>query len=155
MSRSAGTGGTAMRGCRCDRRRALLSGGGGMTATVELGQIDVPSGVLLVLDPGLGRFWRHEEEPRSPRQGDPPCVDLAIVGPDATEAGYAFAAEVDPIHSTTSPLFLLDVPADSAVADRFAAFVAGRGLRARADVLPNGLPHADRARLAATVTAGA
>jgi hypothetical protein len=35
---------------------------------VLLGEVEVPTGILLVLDPGLGRFWRHDGDPHSPRR---------------------------------------------------------------------------------------
>lgn len=61
-----------------------------------LGEIEVPSGIMLVLDSGLGRFWRHNEKPCSPRKGDPKCHVLAIVGPDALAAGKAYDRQFDP-----------------------------------------------------------
>ncbi len=37
---------------------------------VELGWIDVPDGVLVILDPGLGRAWKHEAPPRDVATGE-------------------------------------------------------------------------------------
>jgi hypothetical protein len=62
---------------------------------IVLGEVEVPSGVLLILDPGLGRFWRHDGDPRSPRASDPPADDLQIVGPDALAASRAFDPPAD------------------------------------------------------------
>lgn len=115
-----------------------------------MAEIDVPSGILVVLDPGLGRFWRHDGDPRSPRRADAECADLGIVGPDAQAAGRAYDREFDPRH-------LFDVPVDKvekACAD-FAAFVAERGFDARAERLSQRVPHTRRARLAVEAGAGA
>ncbi|MFB1484563.1 DUF2185 domain-containing protein [Corallococcus sp. RDP092CA] len=108
---------------------------------VALGDIDLPEGVLLILDPGLGRFWRHDAEPASPRKKDPPAHDLRITGPDADAAGRAYDREFD-------PRFLFDRadPADAAA--HFASFARERGFDARAEVLSARLPHTERARLA-------
>ncbi|AFE07788.1 hypothetical protein COCOR_07873 [Corallococcus coralloides DSM 2259] len=108
---------------------------------VELGHIDLPEGVLLILDPGLGRFWRHDAEPASPRKKAPPEHDLRITGPDADAAGRAYDREFD-------PRFLFDRkdPADAAA--HFEGFARERGFDARAEVLSARVPHTERARLA-------
>lgn len=120
-----------------------------MSESVVLGEIDVPSGILVVLDPGLGRFWRHDGDPASPRRADPVAVDLAVVGPDAEAAGRAYDREFD-------PLFLFDVPADRAddAREQFAAFAAERGLDARVETLPERVPHTRRARSAVAAGGG-
>ncbi|NRD45096.1 DUF2185 domain-containing protein [Corallococcus exiguus] len=108
---------------------------------VELGDIDLPEGVLLILDPGLGRFWRHDAEPVSPRKKAPPEHDLLITGPDADAAGQAYDREFD-------PRFLFDRkdPADAAA--HFEGFAREQGFDARAEVLSARIPHTERARLA-------
>ena len=92
---------------------------------VLLGEIDLPEGVLLILDPGLGRFWRHDAEPASPRKNAPAEYDLRITGPDADEAGRAYDREFD-------PRFLFDRkdPADAAA--HFEGFARKHGFDARA-----------------------
>ncbi|WP_434301534.1 DUF2185 domain-containing protein [Corallococcus exiguus] len=108
---------------------------------VELGDIDLPEGVLLILDPGLGRFWRHDSEPASPRKKAPAEHDLRISGPDAEAAGQAYDREFD-------PRFLFDRkdPADAAA--HFEGFAREQGFDARAEVLSARIPHTERARLA-------
>lgn len=53
-------------------------------------------GALLILDPGLARFWQHDGDPRSPRPIDPEAFDLHIVGPDAITVGRAYDRQFDP-----------------------------------------------------------
>src|SRR5262245_23799538 len=115
---------------------------------VLLGEVEVPSGILLVLDPGLGRFWRHDGEPRSPRAADPTYEDLAIVGPDAVAAGKAYDRQFD-------PRYLYDVGDVAATTKHFAKFVKDRKLRAHLEQLPRRIPHLERARLAVEVGGGA
>jgi hypothetical protein len=121
-----------------------------MIKPVVLGEIDLPSGVLIVLDPGLARFWRHDSDPRSPRRADGEDVDLAIVGPDAVMAGRAFDRQFD-------PRYLFDIPIDRLESWRaqFAEFVAERRFDARLELLGNRVPHTERARLAVEVGGGA
>jgi hypothetical protein len=106
---------------------------------VNLGPIDLPEGVLVLLDPGLARFWRHDGPPRSPRPRDPEEWDLAIVGPDAVEAGKAYDRQ-------WNPRFLYDVRRVKETTDHFAAFARERGFDARAEVLPTRVPHTTRVR---------
>ena len=115
---------------------------------VLLGEVDVPSGILLVLDPGLGRFWRHDGDPRSPRQADSTHSDLAIVGPDAVAAGKAYDRQFD-------PRYLFDVFDVAATEKHFAEFVKGRRLKARLEGLERRIPHLERARLAVEAGGGA
>jgi hypothetical protein len=115
---------------------------------VLLGEVEVPSGILLVLDPGLGRFWRHDGEPRSPRKADPEQHDLAIVGPDAVAASKAYDRQFD-------PRYLFDVVDVAATEKHFAQFVKDRKLDARLQRLPRRIPHLERARLAVEVGGGA
>lgn len=115
---------------------------------VLLGEVEVPSGILLVLDPGLGRFWRHEGDPRSPRQADPMQEDLAIVGPDAVAAGKAYNRQFD-------PRYLFDRGNVAATEKQFANFVKDAKLKARLERLERRIPHLERARLAVEAGGGA
>jgi hypothetical protein len=115
---------------------------------VLLGEIEVPSGILLVLDPGLGRFWRHDGDPRSPRKTDPKDYDLAIVGPDAVAAGKAYDRQFD-------PRYLFDVGDVAATKKHFAKFVKDRKLDARLERFEHRIPHLERARLAVEAGGGA
>jgi hypothetical protein len=120
-----------------------------MSESVVLGEISTPSGLLVVLDPGLGRFWRHSEEPRSPRRADGDEIDLRIVGPDAEAAGRAYNRQFD-------PRYLFDIPVDHVdrVQELFHAFVAEHGFDAQAEPLSHRIPHVERARLAVEVGEG-
>src|SRR5690554_6237243 len=115
---------------------------------VVLGEVEVPSGILLILDPGLGTFWRHDGDPRSPRPADPPGYDLRIVGPDALAAGRAFDRQWD-------PRYFFDVRDVAAYTERFAAFVSNQGMLATAELMPQRIPHLQRARLAVEIGEGA
>ncbi len=50
-----------------------------MGNTMILGEVDLPEGILIILDPGLARFWRHNGDPKSPKKSDPRQYDLHIV----------------------------------------------------------------------------
>jgi hypothetical protein len=115
--------------------------------TVALGEVDLPSGILVILDPGLARFWRHDGDPASPRRGDPAEVDLDIVGADAERAGRAYDRQFD-------PRYLYDVrDAEKAIA-HFAEFCREQGLDARAVVCRERIPHTARALSAVAAGAG-
>jgi hypothetical protein len=105
---------------------------------VVLGAVELPEGVLLLLDPGLGRFWRHDREPASPRKKDPPSYDLKLTGPEAEAAGRAYDREFDPSH-----LYDRTDPKDAA--EHFAAFAKQKGFDARAEVVAR-VPHTERVR---------
>jgi hypothetical protein len=115
---------------------------------VLLGEVEVSSGLLLILDPGLGRFWRHDGDPGSPRKADPKHCDLAIVGPDAVAAGRAYDRQFD-------PRYLFDVADVAATKKHFATFVKDRKLNGRLEQLKRRIPHLERARLAVEVGGGA
>jgi hypothetical protein len=115
---------------------------------VLLGEVEVPSSILLVLDPGLGRFWRHDGDPSSPRKADPKHCDLAIVGPDAVAAGKAYDRQFD-------PRYLFDVVDVAQTRKRFAKFVKDKKLDARLEQLESRIPHLQRARLAVEIGGGA
>lgn len=120
-----------------------------MSEPTLLGEITTPTGVLVVLDPGLARFWRHDAEPRSPRRADGEDVDLRIVGPDAGAAGRAYDRQFD-------PRYLFDIPVAQAerIQEHFAAFAAEHGFDARAEPLPGRIPHVERAHLAVEIGEG-
>ncbi|MCE9672090.1 DUF2185 domain-containing protein [Myxococcus stipitatus] len=112
---------------------------------VLLGEVDLPEGVLVILDPGMARFWRHDGAPASPRKKDPAQWDLRLVGRDALEAGRAYDREFD-------PRFLFDVSEPGS--PQFDAFARERGLDARAEVVTPRIPHTERVRLALEHGAG-
>lgn len=118
------------------------------TVPVLLGEVSVPSGTLLIVDPGLGRFWQHDAEPRSPRRSDPPLYDLEIIGPDALAAGRAYDRQFD-------PRYLFDITNPQASQRHFAEFVTAHNLRAELRVLQQRIPHLQRAQLATQSGGGA
>lgn len=116
--------------------------------TIVLGEIDVPSGILLLLDPGLGRFWRHDGDPCSPRNSDPQEFDLAIRGPDAITAGKAYDRQFD-------PRYLFDVKDVAVAIKHFVAFASEQKLIAHVEPLEQRITHVERARLAVETGGGA
>jgi len=108
---------------------------------IKLGDVELPSGELMILDPGLGRFWRHDGEPRSPRAADPATVDVRFVGRDAVQAGRTF-------DRSFHPEFYYDVASVEKVSELFAAHCRERGLQAQLQVLDRKVPHVERARRA-------
>ena len=115
---------------------------------VLLGEVDVPSGILLVLDPGLARFWQHDGDPRSPRREDPEMFDLAVAGTDAVDVGRAYDRQFD-------PRFLFDQVNVDRSRNQFAEFVKTLNKEAHLEVLPRRIPHLERARLAVEIGGGA
>lgn len=111
------------------------------SAAVDLGEVDLPEGILVILDPGLGRYWRHDEVPTSPRKKDPEQWDLQLVGRDAEAAGKAYDREFD-------SRFLFDRADPKDAMAHFAAFAKERGFEAHAEVLKTRVPHTERARRA-------
>ncbi|MCP3100265.1 DUF2185 domain-containing protein [Myxococcus sp. K15C18031901] len=109
------------------------------TVTVALGEVELPEGILVILDPGLGRFWRHDAAPASPRKKDSEQWDLRLVGRDAVAAGKAYDREFD-------ARFLFDQARPSS--EHFDAFARERGYDARTEVVTPRIPHTERARLA-------
>ncbi|MEZ4324195.1 MAG: DUF2185 domain-containing protein [Polyangiales bacterium] len=118
-----------------------------MRTSVFLGDVDLPDGVLMLLDPGLGRYWRHDLEPVSPRRDETPEYDLRIVGPDAERAGRAYDREFN-------PLYLFDQPDPDVAKQHFDEFARARGMDAIAEQLTVRVPHATRAELALAAGAG-
>ncbi|WP_255203270.1 hypothetical protein [Myxococcus sp. AM011] len=111
------------------------------SAAVDLGEVDLPEGILVILDPGLGRYWRHDEAPTSPRKKDPEQWDLRLVGRDAEAAGKAYDREFD-------SRFLFDRTDPQDAMTQFAAFAKERGFEAHAEVLKTRVPHTERTRRA-------
>ncbi|QSQ12615.1 immunity protein Imm33 domain-containing protein [Myxococcus landrumensis] len=111
------------------------------SVTVELGHVDLPEGILVILDPGLGRFWRHTEPPTSPRKKDPEAWDLRLVGRDAEAAGKAYDREFD-------ARFLFDRSNPQDAIAHFDGFAKEKGFEARAEVLSERVTHVERARRA-------
>lgn len=103
-----------------------------------LGEVTVPSGVLVVVDAGLLWIWdgsRPEDLPET--------VDFRVEGPDAEEAGRRF-------DRSWHPHYWYDVPRDAAddARQRFADFVASEGLAAELVEVRGGVPHRRRIDLA-------
>ncbi|MEM6991295.1 MAG: DUF2185 domain-containing protein [Myxococcota bacterium] len=113
-----------------------------MSTLVPLGHVEVPDGVLVIVDPGLGRFWRGRGDPRSPRASDPAQTDLEIVGADAVAAGVAYDRSFD-------PRYLFDVTDGPRAIARFAAFAREHDFDAKARPRSSRMSHHDRARSAA------
>lgn len=118
-----------------------------MADRVLLGEVDLPDGVLMLLDAGLGRFWRHDQDPASPKRDAPREYDLRIVGPDAERAGRKYDREFN-------PLYLFDRPDPDAAKSHFEEFARAHGLAATAEVLTRRVPHRVRAELALAAGAG-
>ncbi len=115
---------------------------------VLLGEIDVPSGELLILDPGLARFWKHDGDPCSPRRTDPEEFDLQIIGPDAIVLGRAYDRQFD-------PRYLFDVRNVEHAQLHFTEYANSKQKKAHLEVLPKRVPHLERARLAMEIGDGA
>jgi hypothetical protein len=118
-----------------------------MTNPFVLGQIELPEGILIVLDPGYARYWRHDGDPASPRPRDPREWDLEIVGKDAVAAGRAYDRQ-------WNPRFLYDIPNVDAARQHFRAFATEHGLDADVRVLPARVPHTARVHDALKVGEG-
>lgn len=115
---------------------------------VKLGEITVPSGELLILDPGLARFWRHDEEPSSPRESDVELFDLRVVGPDALAAGTEYDRQYD-------PRYMFDVPDVEKAQAHFENFCSQINKNAKLEKLDKRISHLERARLAIEIGEGA
>lgn len=59
---------------------------------VLLGHVDLPEGILVILDPGLGRFWRGDGDPKSPRANAPPEDESLARIPHTERARQAIAS---------------------------------------------------------------
>jgi hypothetical protein len=103
-----------------------------------LGQVTVPSGVLVLVDAGLLWIWDGSRPEQLPE-----TLDFRVEGPDAREAGRRF-------DRSWHPSYWYDVPRDRVDDARrqFAEFVAGEGLAAELVEVPGGVPHRERVELA-------
>lgn len=118
------------------------------TKPILLGHVSVPSGTMLVLDPGLARFWRHDGDPKSPRKSDTAEYDLQITGPDALECGKLYDRQFD-------PRYIFDSEDPAGAKKHFSEFAATKKLNAQLQLLEKRIPHLERARLAAEIGGGA
>jgi hypothetical protein len=102
-----------------------------------LGEVTVPSGVLVLVDAGLLGIWDGSQDDL------PETVDFRIEGPDALEAGRRF-------DRSWHPRYWYDIPRDKSDEARtqFDAFVASEGLEAELIVVPGGVPHRQRVAFA-------
>ncbi len=119
--------------------------------TEELGQVTVPSGIVLVIDTGLLKFWCHDRPPVMSEWAAPADVvaaangggDFRVEGPDAERAGRAFDRQ-------WHPLFLYDIPAHGLekIHSSFAACLQEHGLQARLVPLDQRVTHRRRVDVA-------
>jgi hypothetical protein len=112
----------------------------------KLGVVRVPSGILLLLDPGYLDLWSHDRPvpPPPPEAGDVgPVADLALEGPDAEAAGRAFNRQPD-------PRYLFDIPRKMLpeMERLFGESTARHGHQARLRVLDERVRHRRRVDLA-------
>jgi hypothetical protein len=107
-----------------------------------LGELSCPSGVVLILDPGLRPLWRHDQ----PLAADE-ATDFRIDGVDAERAARLFDRQ-------WHPRFLYDVPAEGVdeVRRSFARLTQQHDFDARLTALPERVTH--RARLAQALEQG-
>jgi hypothetical protein len=113
----------------------------------ELGQVTISSGVALVIDTGLLKFWCHDRPPLMPEGAAPDDVvasanaatDFRLEGSDAERAGRVFDRQ-------WHPLFLYDIPSHGVekVRASFAACVREHGLDARLVPLDQRVSHRRR-----------
>jgi hypothetical protein len=117
----------------------------------QLGEIDVPSGTLIVIDTGLLNLWCHDRPP-SMEEGSAPdevvksantSVDFRIEGKDAHRAGQQFDRQ-------WHPGFLFDIPSHGLkkVEQTFAEYVRQAGFDALLTPLPQKVTHRERVDLA-------
>lgn len=123
----------------------------------HLGEIQCPSGVLVVIDMGYMRFWSGRLDPVPPVEefADPKTkarvassADYFIAGKDA--AAVARLADFSSFH------FLYDCPSDGmeTVAARIASLVQENGLDAHLERESRRIPHRERAQRAADLGGG-
>ncbi len=116
-------------------------------SSVLLGHVTVPSGKLLILDPGLARSWRHDGDPDSPETDASANTDLRIVGPDAIEAGTKFDRQFD-------PRYLYDVSDVQSMMELFDKFIQQHSFNAQLQPATERISHLQRARLALECSGG-
>ncbi|MEV0972719.1 DUF4241 domain-containing protein [Microtetraspora glauca] len=114
-----------------------------MTAKqVELGAVTLPSGELVIVDTGYLGMWSGDSSPSYTNdEGELLlCVDLEIVGPDATVAATSFDRQPG--------RWLYDIP-EHGVAEftaLFAEHCRSHGLRADLVLVEPAVPHRERVR---------
>jgi hypothetical protein len=116
-----------------------------------LGEVDVPSGDLLLLDFGYLQMWSGDEIPVLADGDGPPAfverlnssVDIVLDGRDAPE----LARRLD--RANGRGVYYFDVPASQAdeVVQGLTAAARDAGLDATPSILTSRIPHAKRARL--------
>lgn len=111
--------------------------------TEILGEVTVPSGIVMLIDFGLMDLWTHDKPPlitndvlspealKSANEG----ADFAIEGADALEAGLLFDRQ-------PHPLFLYDIPRHGVddIKESFQAQIGNAGYNARLQELPQRVP---------------
>jgi hypothetical protein len=117
-----------------------------------LGEVTIPSGIVLVIDTGQLDFWSHDRAPiveegtmedQRIEEIMNSCVDLKIVGADAIAAGLAFDRQWD-------PRFLYDIPANGVEKMRglFSECLQGKQFDAAIQEMPARVSHRQRVDLA-------
>ena len=125
--------------------------------TVDLGQINCPSGVLVMVDMGYMRFWSGRRDPVPPIEEftDPKTkariassADYFIAGNDA--AAVARLADFQSFH------FIYDLPSDGVetIGGKIARLASEHRLDARLEREPRRIPHRERAQRAADLGGG-
>src|SRR5262245_23691213 len=116
-----------------------------------LGEVNAPSGIVVLLDFGLLDLWCHDTPPRMPEWAhDEQTVtaanggaDFRIVGSDAFAAGWAFDRQAN-------PRYPFDIPAHGVepIQQQFAEFAEEHHFDARLSRLKRRVPHRKRIDLA-------
>jgi hypothetical protein len=119
----------------------------------QLGKVDCPSGILLILDGKLACIWSHDRPPSLPSELDvsgktEDARDFVVLGADALAAGRAF-------DRSNNPLFIYDQLDPDALRLAFNKFVSERNLDASLEELADRVPHRRRVDLALEVCGGA
>ncbi|MCI0457586.1 MAG: hypothetical protein L0Z62_11500 [Gemmataceae bacterium] len=123
-----------------------------------LGEVTVPSGIVLVVDTGLLGFWTHDQPPLMPPWVASEDIvrtansgaDFQIDGPDAERAGRAFDRQ-------WHPLYVFDIPSHGSrpTQKSFRELVRQHGFNARLRRLRPRVPLRRRADLALEYGQGA
>ncbi len=113
----------------------------------QLGEVTVPSGILVVIDCGLLGMWSHDRPPVMPegvldpqmRESANAGTDFEVVGPDAEQAGRRFDRQ-------WHPRFAYDIPRHGVreTIECFEQAMVGSGFAAELRPLPRRVPHRSR-----------